>query len=106
MAISVNTSDSLYSQVIQSTQNRYRISEQSGQNQNAPADQEGAAYSAKDGTTVSSASGADYERAYEAAKNSLRMPNATSPQAAAYANVQQLGQRDELQDMLAFSTYA
>ncbi len=105
MAISVNTSDSLYSQVIQSAQNRRRVSEQSGQAQDSRA-QEQQQQQAASADSVSAASGDDYERAYEQARDSLRMPNATSPQAAAYANVQQMGQRDELQGLLAFSAYA
>lgn len=103
MAISVNTSDSLYSQVIQSAQNRRRVSEQSGQTGNAQQQEPQVQQQAQ---SAPASSGADYERAYEQARDSLRMPNATSPQAAAYANVQQLSQRDELQGLLAFSAYA
>ncbi len=104
MALSVNTSDSLYSQVIQSAQNRRRVSEQSGQPNDAPRQEQ--QVQPEQAQSASAASGAEYERAYEQARDSLRMPNATSPQAAAYANVQQLSQRDELQGLLAFSAYA
>ena len=106
MAISVSNTDSLYSQVIQSAQNRRRVNEQSGQTQDPASRQKNDLRSTVTSDNKKVASADDYQKAYESARESLRLNNATSPKTAAYANVQQFSSRDQLENMLSFSAYA